>query len=422
MVKLADLFCHLVAKKIFVIGDFVIDHYIFGRSPRISPEAPVPVVLVERQEERLGMAGNVAMNLVALGMKVTASGLVGQDRAGSHIIDNLRREGVRPDLFVQYGYETPYKSRVIASSQQVVRIDYEHTCLLDPKIENEVIEKIPEMVAGHDLVAISDYAKGFLTTPILKAVIDFCKRTKIPVIADPKGSDFTKYAGATILKPNLSEAYAAAGHSGPLRAVAETIFKKTKVDTLMITRGDAGISLYYPDGREEDHPVTPREIRDGTGSGDIVLAMLCCALANGLSLSDATALANVAAMCGLEHIGCARVTLGEVARMAIELHSGGKIFGADSEAALEHALAGRDFILLHVDGISEINQSLLRTIRNLHREHKKELLICLQNSGLDEEMVALLASLRDVHYIHLGDTLPSFQSAVPSAIIQWQNQ
>lgn len=418
MVKLAHVFNRLQPKKVLVAGDFMLDRYTFGKSRRISPEAPVPVVHVESEEERAGGAGNVVLNLISLGMEVRALGRVGKDTAGRSLVESLQSEGVDTKWIVtQDRFCTPQKTRVIASGQQIVRIDHENPAPLHSEQEQKILQEIAEILEGIDLVAISDYAKGFLTEPLLQALIRKARSKNIPVIADPKGKDFAKYAGSTVLKPNLSEAIAASRLSGDsLHDAAAEIFKQVNVDFLMVTRSEAGISIFHPNGKQEDHPVQAREVRDVAGAGDTVLAMLSCAMANGLHIGDATQLANIAATVAVERVGCARVTLSEVARRLIELHAGSKIFAEEHISALEQALKGQKFVLLELDSSCQLSSSLLRSIRTLAENSPQELVICISGQGADEELVSVLASLKDVNYILLKTSQEgaSIPGVVPS--------
>ncbi len=417
MVTLAHVFNSLQAKTVLVAGDLVLDRYTFGKARRISPEAPVPVVLVDREEERAGGAGNVILNLISMGMKVLCCGRVGDDSAGREIVRALNAEGAdTTGLITEKGFSTPHKTRIIASSQQIVRIDYEPTCALFKQTEDQVISSIPALVARCDLVAISDYAKGFLTPRVLSSLIQAARKRGVPVISDPKGNDFKRYEGSTILKPNLSEAYAAAPmHSNSLLDVSMQIFKQVAIDTLLITRSEAGISLFYPEGLQQDFPVEPREVKDVTGAGDTVLAMLSCALANKLSLAEATQLANLAAQVAVEKVGCARVTLSEVARRLIEQHAQHKIFAEEHLAALLQALNGNKFFLFGLDASSQLDAKLLKSIRQAAESSKQEFVIAIMGSTPDEELVASLASLKCVDYLFLThkDRSELFQELAP---------
>lgn len=303
----------ILPKKVLVAGDFMLDRYTFGKSTRISPEAPVPVVTVDREEERAGGAGNVALNLISLGMKAQVLGRVGDDAAARALLSSLADEGVDTSwLISEAGYTTPQKVRLIASNQQVARIDYEKITPLGASYEDELIAQIPEMLQNVSCVAISDYGKGFLTVRLLRALIDQARRNNIPVIADPKGKDFTKYSRATCLKPNLSEARAAMPLCDTLRDAAQQILQNTQVDVLMVTKSEEGISLFYPDGKEDLFPVEAKEVKDVTGAGDTVLAMLAAAYSNDIPIREGAQLANIAAQVAVQRIGCARVSLSEV--------------------------------------------------------------------------------------------------------------
>ncbi len=402
MVRLAHVFNSLQAKTVLVAGDLVLDRYTFGKAKRISPEAPVPVVLVEYEEERPGGSGNVVLNLLSMGMKAICLGRVGNDQAAKSIIDALEKEGADTSgLFVEPGFHTPHKTRVIASSQQIVRIDYEPTKTLSSETEAKVIAKLPELVQASDLIAISDYAKGFLSVTLLRALLAEAKKQHKPVISDPKGNDFKRYEGSTILKPNLSEAFAAAPTCTNLLDAAQHIFKQVAIDALLVTRSEAGISIFYPEGRQEDFPVQPREVKDVTGAGDTVLAMLSCALANKLSLAEATQLANIAAQVAVEKVGCARVTLADVARRLIELHAQHKIFDEEHLAALRQALNGNKFFLFGLDASKQLDSKLLKSVRHAAEATNQELVVAVMGSSPDEELVASLASLNCVDYLLL---------------------
>jgi D-glycero-beta-D-manno-heptose-7-phosphate kinase len=404
MVKHANLFHHLVKKKILLAGDLILDRYTIGKTKRISPEAPVPVVLVEREEEKAGGAGNVALNLKALGMDVTLLGLIGDDQAGKNLQLLLQNNGIATQCVIQKGYKTPHKVRIIASSQQLVRVDFEEEGHLEKEAEEQLIKTIPALVSSHDLIAISDYAKGFLTNTLLRALIDEGRRQNKIVIVDPKGADFTKYANATLIKPNLSEAFAAAKIvTRSLDEAARAIFQRVPFDTLMITRSEDGISLFFKDGKREDHPVVSRQVRDGTGAGDTVLAMLAASLANHLSISESCDLANIAAACSIEKLGCVQVTLPEVARRMIELQPGNKIFSKESIVALRQALYDEPFIVCEMKSLSEVNGALLRSLKAAKNDEERlKLVVAIEKEGSDEELLLHLSSLKDIDYVYVG--------------------
>ena len=401
--SLGHLFSKLQKKNILVAGDFILDRYTFGSCKRISPEAPVPVVCVSHEEEKAGGAGNVVVNLRTLGMNPIPFGRVGSDAACHALIQVLQNEKIDTQFLIQENdFQTPLKVRLIAGGQQLNRIDYEKPKVISQDTESYLLKIIPEMLVGIDLVAISDYAKGFLTEKVLSTLILQANALGIPVISDPKGTELSKYAGSTILKPNLSEAYAAAPNLSSLSDVAEHILQKAKVDVLMITRSEAGISLFYPDGSQVDHPVQPREVKDVTGAGDTVLAVLASAIANGIDVSSATQLANVAAQVAVARLGCARVSLSEIARAIVEHHAHDKIFDEAHFPALKQALKPQDFVVLTVDAKSELSAALLKAVRQAANSCNKEMVVALSGACPDEELVSGLASLRDVSYVLLA--------------------
>ncbi len=410
MVKNAHLFNQFHKRRILVAGDFMMDRYTFGASKRISPEAPVPVVLVEKEEDRAGGAGNVVLNLTALGMEVTALGRVGDDSAGQALKHSLRNEGVLCEsLFSQKGLMTPQKTRVIAGGQQIVRVDFEKIEPIDSTLEKHILASIPGLVAGSDVIAISDYAKGFLTDAIIQKLIQEARKAHVPVIADPKGAFFGKYAHATILKPNLQEAYTAVNmHGRPLPDVAQAIFKAVPVDMLMITRSQDGISIFFADGTHEEFPVQVRQVRDVTGAGDTVLAMVACGCANGFTISESTFLASLAAQIAVERLGCAVVTMREVAKRYIDEHTRNKIFTDEHRAALAHATNGHKVTKLTIPKGTEISTELIRTVRGARQDAGQdpdtELVIHLPGAMPDDDLTSMLASLKEVDYIFVGDS------------------
>jgi D-beta-D-heptose 7-phosphate kinase/D-beta-D-heptose 1-phosphate adenosyltransferase len=397
-----------------VIGDFVVDTYTIGKARRISPEAPVAVVNVQRTEQRAGGAGNAVLNLISLGSKVVAVGRIGYDAMGESLLKSLKEEGVSVEgIFTEPRYTTPTKNRIIADGQQIVRVDHEEVVPLNESLEQKIIEALPQLLSDVAVVAISDYGKGFLTRTLLAAIIEQAKERKIPVVADPKGIDFSKYRGATLIKPNLSEAIAASGlgHESSLEQVAVKLLKITEADTLMITRSEHGISLFHRNGLREDFPVQMREIKDVTGAGDTVLAMVTCALANGLPMPSIAQLANVAAGIAIEHFGCARVTLTELAVRLLEKDVTNKVFDEEHLFALQKVLQDKRFILIGLDSRLGITTSLLRSIRLVTQSKDRLLLVYIRDQNPSDEFVDILASLSDVNFIILnGESLRQFCS------------
>lgn len=312
----------LKPKKVLVCGDYMVDHYTVGDVVRISPEAPVPILRVKSQTRRAGGAGNAILNLISLGMQVRALGRVGDDLEGRSFLEEMCREGVNAThIVVDDSYKTPVKNRMISAGQQLMRVDYETSTELTLDQEEKILKNLPEIFRDIEIVAISDYAKGFLKPTLLSAIIEAAKSQQIPVVVDPKGRDFARYKGASILKPNVSEAIAAAGlrEGASLEAVADAIFDQVAIDTLMITRSSEGISLFNQGKSRQDFSATLHEVKDVTGAGDTVLAIITAVIANGGGLEEAARLANIAAGIAIERIGCARISLQDLYARALSL-------------------------------------------------------------------------------------------------------
>ena len=250
MVKLAGIFGQMRPFRALVIGDFMFDAYTEGRAKRVSPEAPVLVLQVERSSFRPGGAGNVALNLAALGASVHVCGRIGSDAEGELLIDRLKSSHIETEgLLREMNYKTPIKNRLMADNQQLLRVDIETVAPLLGEYEAQVIAYLEDAIAKMSVVAVSDYGKGFLTHSILAAAIAIAKRYNVPLVVDPKGTDFTKYRGAFLIKPNVGEAYGAAklSNSYSLDQVAKILLEQTQVKHLLITRSEEGISYYDKD-------------------------------------------------------------------------------------------------------------------------------------------------------------------------------
>lgn len=402
-----------------VIGDLMLDTYTIGKARRISPEAPVPVLHVQSEEHRPGGAGNVALNLVSMGADVLMVGRVGSDDYGAQLIHSLDQDGVKTHgIWTQTDCQTPVKNRVIADNQQMVRVDYETITPLHEAIEQQIIDALPQLLEPIKVVAISDYGKGMITKTLMKAVIEACHERAIPVIADPKGIDFTKYKRATIVKPNLGEVYAAANLplDISLEVAAQKVLETTEAEVLMVTRSEDGISLFYQTGKREDFSVRQREVTDVTGAGDTVLATLTMALANKLSVSEATQLSNVAAGIAISHFGCARVTLSDLARQLLSHDIGNKVFDEEHLFALQEALKDREFAILSLSSKEGIGTAVFEAIRSVAKQKPWDLVVYIEDQDPDPVFVDVIASLHDVDYIIVqSDSLEHVCKLIPGA-------
>ncbi|HEG2607202.1 D-glycero-beta-D-manno-heptose-7-phosphate kinase [Campylobacter sp. W0066.1] len=291
--------------KILVVGDFMVDHYIWCDCTRISPEAPVMVMKSQKEDKRLGGAGNVYANLKSLGAEVFALGLVGDDESGRFLKENLNAK-----LLVEKDRKTPLKSRVLSHSQQVLRLDDEND--FNTKLEDEIIKEYKKIVKDYDAIILSDYAKGALTSKVTKALIEHANTLNLPILIDPKGSDFSKYQNATLLTPNKKEAIQALGVEKIDNL--EKALKKLKDDLNLtysiITLSEEGIALF--DEKLYIIPAKALEVYDVTGAGDSVIAMLAYALALKVDIVKACELANDAAAVVVAKVGSVSVSLEEI--------------------------------------------------------------------------------------------------------------
>ncbi len=279
--------------RVLVVGDVMLDRYWFGEVSRVSPEAPVPIVKIDRSEERPGGAANVARNAAALGARVTLLSVVGRDEAGRTLESLLGDEQITARLHHDRTIDTTVKLRVIGRRQQLLRVDFE-TAPSHEILRSKLAEYV-KLVAGCDAVILSDYGKGGLAH--IKRMIDLARRHRKPVLVDPKGDDFARYAGATLITPNRAEFRAVAGswqNERELTQRAQRLRRRLKVTALLITRSEEGMTLYRSDGRFHV-PAQAREVYDVSGAGDTVIAALAVMLASGSTLEDAVRIANRAA-------------------------------------------------------------------------------------------------------------------------------
>lgn len=297
--------------RVLVVGDLMLDRYWHGPTSRISPEAPVPVVHVRDIEERPGGAGNVALNIARLGAYCTVLGLTGDDDAANVLEKHLRQAGVRTDFVRLPENATVTKLRVISRHQQLIRLDFEDG-FIGQDVSAEEVE-FAQLLEQHDVVVCSDYGKGSLRS--VQSLIALCRERQIPVLVDPKGADFDKYAGATLVTPNLVEFEAVVGRcadQGELVEKALQLCDQCGFDALLITRSEHGMTLIPSDGEVFHLPTVAREVYDVTGAGDTVISTLAAALAAGDEEHNAVALANMAAGIVVGKLGTASVSTDEL--------------------------------------------------------------------------------------------------------------
>lgn len=303
----------LAGKSVLVIGDVMADHYVWGKVDRISPEAPIPVVHVTREDVKPGGAANVACNIAALGGKATLAGVVGDDAMAATLAAKLEALAIDPSgLFRDRDRPTILKTRIIAGHQQVVRVDHERLTPLGSVAQQRFIEACLLAVDKADAVLLSDYAKGALSEELCQAVIGRAKAQGKPVSVDPKPANIRFYRGASIVTPNLKEAQAIAGSDMDNEVLVEAkgieMRDKWRLDAVLITRGEHGMSLIPGGGAKPLHiPTRAQEVFDVTGAGDTVIATLTLGLAAGMPLADACALSNAAAGIVVGEVGVATV-------------------------------------------------------------------------------------------------------------------
>jgi len=299
--------------RILVVGDLMIDEYLWGEVDRISPEAPVQVVAVQKEEFTLGGSGNVVNNLVALGAKVSTVGVIGSDREGLLLRSRLDDLGVDMEGVVEEADRcTTRKTRIIAAHQHVLRIDRESRKEISEKTIQAMVDALSRKIGSADMVLISDYGKGVLSAALIAGIVRAAKESGIMTIADPKGLDFTKYAGVALLTPNKKEAAAASGMEivteSDLIAAGNKILRSVEVDSLLITCGKDGMVLF--EGKENSYKIRAdaRQVFDVSGAGDTVVAVLGLAIASGAPLRAAAAVANTAAGIVVGKLGTATVS------------------------------------------------------------------------------------------------------------------
>ncbi|HYN55089.1 MAG TPA: D-glycero-beta-D-manno-heptose-7-phosphate kinase [Methylotenera sp.] len=309
-------------KLVLVIGDVMLDRYLVGSVNRISPEAPVPVVLLNQSEDRAGGAANVAANLSGLGLKTQIIGCVGDDITGKILNQMIADTGIDvTNIMTSSARPTVSKTRVMSGNQQIVRIDDESASVFTADETSQLFANVTRAISAKPaMVILSDYAKGMLSDATCRTIINQCKQLNIPVIADPKGRDYSKYKGASALTPNKKETAEACGvamhETDALLKAAEQLKENLQLDFLAVTRGEEGIS--FIDNKQIQHiPATAKKVFDVSGAGDTVIATLAAGLVHGLTPHDALQLANIAAGIVVGKVGTVPVTQAELLRALI---------------------------------------------------------------------------------------------------------
>ncbi len=306
--------------QVLVVGDLMLDRYWHGATSRISPEAPVPVVKVGQSEDRIGGAGNVALNIASLGAGASLVSVVGRDEAADSLRTRLDSAGIYADFQVSDSKPTITKLRIISRHQQLLRLDFEES--FDAADCDQLPKKVAALLDGIGALVLSDYAKGALANP--QPLIAEARAVGVPVLVDPKGNDFERYRGATLLTPNLGEFEMVVGHCANEQALVEKgaqLLETLDIEALLITRSEHGMTLLRKGLRELHLPARAREVFDVTGAGDTVISVLSAALAAGEALPEAVAMANIAAGIVVGKLGTATVSMPEL-RRAIQQEQG----------------------------------------------------------------------------------------------------
>ncbi|MBI3817363.1 MAG: D-glycero-beta-D-manno-heptose-7-phosphate kinase [Planctomycetes bacterium] len=440
MTALTERVQNLGAPRILILGDLILDEYVLGDVSRISPEAPIPVLDVRREDQKIGGAGNVAANVVSMGGRAGVLGAIGKDRAGDRLVELLETVGIDTSpLIVSKNRRTTIKSRHMAGPQQLVRVDREDRGPLPGEASEQAIRFVRANVGNYDLLIISDYGKGVLTRELLTAAIEAAKQHSVRVLVDPKGSDFSRYRGASIVTPNRAEAELATGCSirntvagtpriDDLVKAGEKLLAECDLEAAIITLGKDGV--FFLTKKERVPVIIPthaRQVYDVTGAGDTVIAHLGLHLADGASIEDAVRLANAAAGIVVARLGTAVVKREELLDvLAVREPRRGKIIQSHDDldrTVADLKAAGRTIVF--TNGVFDIlHAGHVRYLRDA-RASGDFLIVGINDDGSVrrikgekrpvnpiEDRMSVLAGLEMV------DCIVSFSEDTPLALIQ----
>lgn len=411
--------------RVAVIGDLMLDRFYFGKASRISPEAPVPVVNVERLEDVPGGAGNVAMNIASLGASCNISGITGQDEAAEMLKQRLHAVGVNCLFHQMPNAGTIIKSRVVSSHQQLIRLDFEER--FSAEVASGMQQLSAQITEDAQVMILSDYNKGTLPDP--QVWINAAREKNIRVLVDPKGNDFNKYRGADLITPNMGEFEAVAGpveSEQDLISKAQTLLKQLDIKAILITRSEHGMTLIRADQPEFHLPAIAKEVADVTGAGDTVISTLAAALAAGADLEYAVTLANVAASIVVSKLGTSTVS-GPELKTEYERHQGmhntdhsmaGAVTTEQLKIAVDQAKQRGEkivftngcFDILHAGHVTYLQQARALGDRLIVAINTDESVTKLKGEGRPintaERRLTVLAGLADVDWVTCfpGDT------------------
>ncbi|MFW2404835.1 MAG: bifunctional D-glycero-beta-D-manno-heptose-7-phosphate kinase/D-glycero-beta-D-manno-heptose 1-phosphate adenylyltransferase HldE [Gammaproteobacteria bacterium] len=398
--------------KVLTVGDLMLDQYWFGPTNRISPEAPVPVVNVTGEQARAGGAANVAVNLASLGVSASLVGIVGDDVNGQHLSDMLEDCGIEVDLGISRKRPTITKLRVLSRNQQLIRLDTEDT--FEPEDVDSIGKILERRIPEAGVCILSDYAKGTLSR--VPDIITMCRANEVPVLVDPKGRDFTRYRGASLLTPNLGEFEAVVGKTRSDEQIVDrgqALCDELDLGALVVTLSERGM-VVITDGEEAIfQPARQREVFDVTGAGDTVIATLAAGLAAGSSLADAAAIANLAAGIVVRKIGVATATASEIRLALHEQGLGGRgslsreeapMIAAEARARGERVVMTNGcFDILHTGHVAYLEEAKMRGDRLIVAVNDDDSVRRLKGEGRPvnslEDRMAVLAGLASVDWV-----------------------
>jgi len=303
-------------RRVIVVGDVMLDVYLWGDVERISPEAPVPVVRIQKRTRTLGGAGNVILNLAGIKCPATLLGVRGDDISGQELSETFSRNGICEDLIVSADVPTTTKTRIIGQGQQLVRLDEEDPSEISAELHQQIIDRFDALMPDAGAVIISDYGKGMFKGTLAQDIIRRCRSLQIPVFVDPKGTNWKRYAGAACITPNLNEFHQAAPFDRhdrkQLEVQARRMIEQLELSNLMVTRGPQGMSIFTGDSNPLHIPAEAREVFDVSGAGDTVIAVLAAGVAAGMTVAKAAELANTAAGIVVGKIGTQPISCAEL--------------------------------------------------------------------------------------------------------------
>lgn len=409
----------LKTPKILVVGDLMLDHYILGDCSRVSPEAPVQVVEVKKEQNRLGGACNVAHNLISLGAKVELCGVIGEDRAGEELLSQAKELGIGTSHIYQDSQrQTTQKSRVLVSNQQILRVDREDRGEVSSEVLSQIFNTIAKEITSFDGVILSDYGKGVLSEKMTRELITLANQHQKIILCDPKGSDYSKYKNATLLTPNKKEAKEATGieidNPETLLLALNSLKNQCSLAYPLITLSEDGIGILENEELQV-FPTLAQEVYDVTGAGDTVIASLCFALSQGKSIQEACKFANSAAAVVVAKVGSATATQEEIYLFSQDSGVESKILSSPKDLPQNANIVFTNgcFDILHKGHVSylqkakELGDILVvglnsdRSVKALKGEERP--------INSQEDRAYLLASLECVDFVIIFDELTPYE-------------